>query len=101
MRDAPHIAAFKSKELCTGHIEDLPSIEPHSGVVLPICIFEVRPYFILACIHLRQPILSPTLAYEILGVEGSKAAYLTRPRIMLPIYPPLLLQPKIILEIKK
>lgn len=91
MRDTPRIASFKSKELCTSHVEDLPSIEPYSGIVLPICISEVRPYFILACIHLRQPVLLPISAYKVLGMGSSKANHLARSRIMLPVYPPLLL----------
>jgi hypothetical protein len=57
MRHAPSVTPLISKQLCTRHVEDLPSVIPHGGVLFTIRLGEVWPNFLLACSHLRQPIL--------------------------------------------
>jgi len=57
MAHTPSIASLEREQFCTSHIEDLPSIIPHSSILLTIGFCQMRPYFLLACRHLRQPVL--------------------------------------------
>ena len=54
---APRIPALICKELCTCHVENLPSVEPHCRVFLSVCFFKMGPYLFLIRVHLYQPIL--------------------------------------------
>lgn len=52
MRYTPRITLLIRKELRTCHVENLPPIEPHCCVPLPIRFFKMRPYFLFARVHL-------------------------------------------------
>lgn len=57
VRHAPSIPALVGEQLGTCQVENLPSVEPHAGVLLPICLDQVRPDLFLMCKHLAQPVL--------------------------------------------
>lgn len=57
MRHAPSVPALVGEQLGTCQVEDLPSVEPHAGVLLPIRLDQVRPDLFLVCEHLAQPVL--------------------------------------------
>jgi hypothetical protein len=57
MAHAPSVTTFIRKEFRTGHVEDLPAVEPHGSVFGSICFLEMRPDLVLAGVHLAQPVL--------------------------------------------
>lgn len=96
VRYTPDVPALIGKQLRTRHVEYLPSIIPHAGVLLPIRLDQVRPYFLLVCEHLAQPVLGrqcQPMSFLYVLVMGKMVgkAYLACFGIMLSVDPPLFL----------
>lgn len=49
--DSPSITTLPPEQFTTSHIKDLPTIEPHCSLVFSVCLLEMRPNLLLACIH--------------------------------------------------
>ena len=58
MADSPDISSLPSEQLSTSHVEDLPTVEPDTGLLLSIRFFQMRPYFCPTRRHLPQPVLT-------------------------------------------
>jgi hypothetical protein len=82
VRHPPGIAPIEREQLRARHVEDLPPVKPPQRFALAVRLLNVRPDLLPLRRHLRQPGLTCLC-------------------VVLPVHPPLLLQPQVALEVEE
>lgn len=91
---SPGVSPLESKQFCTGDVEDLPPVVPHSGLLLAIRLSQMWPNCFLVSNHFGEPVLRRL----VMGEAGESTTDLAGSGVVLARNPPLGLQLQILLE---
>lgn len=91
MRDPPRVASVKREQFRASHVEDLPPAIPRVCILLAVSLLEMRPQLLTVLYHGCEPVLVKDQSSHTCDISPGCSTHLAGLGVMVPIYPPLLL----------